>query len=244
MATFVQETLSIGQDDFVSSATQVHPLGTRAVSKDGRSFRYVKAGVADLVAGNCLQSPAIIALHLTCVPPIVPIGAKSFTFTPGSTAGAANYYENGLMQVDTTPGEGYTYSVAGHAAFNSGTAFTLNLNDPIQVALTASSSVGLIANPYRGVIQMPITTATASLVGVAHYVITGGQFGWITTWGLTSVLIGGTPALGACVMSPGTVAGNAVVMTTTNLIVAQVVGNMAQIGVNTELNFVFVRISP
>lgn len=245
MAKFTSEVVSIGQDDFVSSATAVHRIGTRAVDDTGRVFRYVKAGLSDLVAGNVLQSPAIVPLHLANTPPAVAIGATSFTYTPGSTLGTANQYADGFLQVDTTPGNGYTYTVSGHAAFASATAFTLNLKDPIQVALTTSSRVGLMANKYNGVIQLPVTTATGTIVGIATYIISASQFGWIGTWGQFSVLTTGTPALGAMVMGPGTVAGAVqVVVAGGTLIVAQIIGHMAQVGVDTKNNFVEVRINP
>lgn len=244
MATFVAPTIGIGQADFVSSATAVHPVGTRAMDRTGRVFRYAKAG-ATLVAGNVLQSPAIVAAHLANTPPAVAAGATSFAYTPGATAGAANLYAGGYLQVDTTPGNGYTYEVDHHAAITASTAFTLYLKDPIQVALTTSSRVGLIANPYNGAIQLPVTTATGTIVGVAPYIISSGEYGWIGTWGLFSVLTTGTPALGAMVLGPGTAAGAAqVVVAAGNLVVGQVIGHMAQVGVDGKNNFVHVRINP
>lgn len=245
MAKFAAEIEAVGQDDFVSSATPAHRLGTRAVDQDGRVFRYVKAGASDLVAGNVLQSPAIVPNHLANTPPAVAIGATSFTYTPGATLGTAGQYNDGFLQVDTTPGNGYTYGISNHLAFASGTAFTLNLKDPIQVALTTSSRVGLIANKYNGVIQLPVTTATGTIVGIATYVISANQYGWIGTWGQFSVLTTGTPALGAMVMGPGTAAGAAqVVVAAGTLIVAQIIGHMAQVGVDGKNNFVEVRINP
>lgn len=235
---------SVGQDDFVSSATQAHDLGTRIETDDGRVYRYALAGAVDLVAGNVLQGPAVVTAHLANTPPAVAIGAQSFTYTPGAATGTANQYAGGWLQVDTTPGNGYTYEVSGHAAIASSTAFALNLKDAIQIALTTSSRVGLIANPYRGVIQFPVTTATGIVAGVAGYIITAAQYGWIQTWGMCSTLIAGTPALGAGVMTPSTAAGSAVVLTTTNLVVAQTVGYMAQIGVDGKNNFVDLRIRP
>lgn len=231
---------------FRSTASPDHAIGQLGKSEDGRTYRYVKAGAVDLVAGNVLQSPAIVALHLANTPPAVAVGATSFAYTPGATAAAANFYADGFLQVDTTPGNGYTYGIAGHAAITASTAFTLNLkvDDPIQVALTTSSRVGLIANPYAGVIQMPVTTATGSLVGVASYIITASQYGWVQTGGMASVLIAGTPALGAAVMAPGAVAGAAeVIVAAGTLIVAQFVGHMAQVGVAGKNNFVRLTIA-
>lgn len=243
------ETVIAGGDTADSSATAKHRIGTRMVTRDGRVFRYALNGAVDLVAGNCIQGPAIVALHLANTPPNVAIGATSFTYTPGATLGTANQYADGWLQVDTTPGNGQTYGIDSHLAFALSTAFTLNLktDDPIRVALTAAGSkVGLIANKYRGVIQMPVTTATGLLVGVAPCVITAAQFGWLQTWGVyAGVLIAGTPALGAIVMTPGGTAGAAeIIVAAGTLIVAQIVGNMVQVGVNLKNNAVDLKIAP
>jgi hypothetical protein len=72
-------------------------------------FRYCAAGASDTVAGSVYQSAAPIPNHLANTPPAVAVGATSFTYTPGNTAGAANLYAEGYLQVDTTPGNGYTY---------------------------------------------------------------------------------------------------------------------------------------
>lgn len=242
MARLMEPPIGIGQADLISTATQAHTIGTRAEDDGGRVFRYIKAGAVALVAGNVLQSPVITTDHLATTAAATAIGATSLTFAPTSaTAVTANQYEDGYLQVDTTPGEGYTYSVGAHGAFT--TSGTITLKDPIQVALTTASRLGLIQNPYKGVLQGPVTTATGTIVGIATYVIAANQFGWVLTQGLCSVLTTGTPALGAMVMWPGTVAGAAqVVVAGGTLIVAQVIGHMAQVGVNGKINFVDVRI--
>lgn len=237
MANFIDGTAS-GAGSFSSDTSPQAGLGQKRNTGDGRAFRYCLAGAVDLVAGNVIQSAAIITTHLANTPPAVAIGDQSFVYTPGATGAAANFYSGGYLQVDTTPGNGYTYQVSGHAAITASTAFTLNLVDKVQIALTTSSRVGLIANPYRGVLQFPVTTATGSYVGVAPTIVTAAQYGWLQVSGLASVLIAGTPALGAGVMTPSTAAGSAVVLTTTNLVVAQQVGWMAQIGVDGKNNFV------
>lgn len=227
-----------GQDILTASAISLSSLGQYAETGDGRGFRYVQVGAVDTVAGSLYQSSAPIANHLANTPPVVAIGATSFVYTPGATIGAANLYAGGYLQVDTTPGNGYLYQVSGHGAIASATAFTLNLADPIQVALTASSRVGLRAHPYKNVIVCP-TTLTAKVVGVAPCIIPVGQFGWIQTRGLASCLINGTPGVGIAVTNSATTSGAVDVITTTNLVTSQViVGHMQQVGVSTKNNFV------
>lgn len=241
----VQGGIGIGQDLYISSATPTAKIGARVETDDGRVFRYVKNGAVALVAGNFIQSPAITSAHLATTATATAIGATTLVFTPGAATGTANQYTDGFMGVSVTPGLGYTYEVASHPAIASSVAFNLTLKTPIQVALTTSSRLGLIMNKHNGVIQAPVTTATGTLVGVATYIIAANEYGWIQTWGLCSALTTGTPALGAMVMWPGTVAGAAqVVVAAGTLIVAQVIGHMAQVGVTGEANFIDLRIQP
>src|SRR4051812_48849027 len=100
---FVEDPTAFGQDGFSSSSTQIHELGRRAVTKDGRVFRYCQAA-ADTVAGSVYQSAAPISTHLARTAPIVAVGATSFTFTPGAVGGAANLYAEGYLTADTGPG--------------------------------------------------------------------------------------------------------------------------------------------
>jgi len=230
-----------GQDAFSSSSTQLHALGTRGYTKDGRRFRYAVIGATDTVAGSLYQGAAPIANHLANTPPAVAIGATSFSYTPGATAGAANLYAEGYLQVDTTPGNGYTYLVSGHAAISASTAFTLYLVDSIQVALTTSSRVGLRHHLCKNVIVCP-TTKTAQVVGVAPCVITAAQYGWLQTWGPASCLINGTPAVTAPVINSATTAGALDVWDGTAQATASMVGEMMQVGVSGKNNFVFLKI--
>jgi len=227
------------QDSFTSSSTQQHALGTVAKTKDGRVFRYGVAGASDTVAGSLYQSAAPLANHLANTPPAVAVGATSFTYTPGNTAGAANLYAEGYLQVDTTPGNGYTYVVDSHAAITASTAFTLNLRttDPIQIALTTSSRVGLLVNKFKNVIVAP-TTLTGRVAGVSPTVITAAQYGWFQTRGIASVLINGTPAVTAPVINSATTAGAFDVWTAAAQPTASLLGYMCQVGVSTKNNFV------
>jgi hypothetical protein len=243
-SNFTEGLSAYGQDGWTSLASpQVHALGQRAETKDGRVFRFCQAGAADTVAGKVYQSAAPIPNHLANTPPAVAVGATTFTYTPGNTAGAANLYAEGYLQVDTTPGEGYTYQISGHAAITGSTAFTLNLIDPIQVALTTSSRVGLVHNHYKNVIINP-TTATAAVAGVSPYIITATQYGWLQTWGPCSTLINGTPGVGIGVVISATTAGAVDVAAVGAEINVRIIGHMMQVGVSTKYNFVALKIMP
>lgn len=230
-------------DSFTATSDQRFPLGFRAETRDGRAFRYAQVGVSDTVAGDLYQGAAPIPNHLARTAPVVAVGATSFSFSPGATGGAANLYAEGFLQVDTTPGNGFTYAVSGHATITGSVAFTVNLVDPIQVALTASSAVGLIHNPYKNVI-LPPTTSTGRVCGVAPCVGTATFFQFLQTWGPCSVLINGTPAVTAPVINSATTTGSVDVWTAGAQPTSTLVGYMMQVGVSTKNNFVFLTIAP
>lgn len=235
------------QDTFntnIVTTTQRHPLGTPAMSRDGRLFRYGSAGATDLVVGNIVQSAAPIANHLANTPPAVAIGATDFTYTPGATGGAANLYAEGTLMVDTTPGNGYTYRISGHPAITASTAFQLYLDkdDSIQVALTTSSRVGLHHNPYKTVI-VAATTVTAMAVGGVVAIITGNgtaeNFGWLQTRGPFAGLINGTPAVGTGLVTSATTAGAVDVAAVAAEINVRIIARAMQVGVSGKNNAIF-----
>lgn len=241
MANFVGPLMITAQDSFTSSATQIHSLGSQARTADGRLFRYAQIGAVDTVAGSIYQGAAPLPNHLANTPPAVSAGASSFSYTPGATGGAANLYAEGYLQVDTTPGNGYTYQVKGHAAITASVAFTLYLIDKIQVALTTSSRVGLMPNGWKNVVVAP-TTITAKVVGVAPCIITLAQYGWLQTYGPASVLINGTPAITAPIINSATTAGAADVWTAAAQPTSDLIGHMMQVGVSGKNNFVWLSI--
>jgi hypothetical protein len=189
------------------SLTPRHRIGERVTTNDGRVFRYAKAGAVDLVAGNALQAPAPVANHLDLTPSAAAIGDLSISLTLGATAATAGQYAAGLAIISTTPGNGMAYRISGHAAIGSAGAGVINLEDPIQVALTTSSRVDLYANPYNGVIQTPVTTLTGAVVGAAPLAVTAANFFWMQVRGLFGGLIDGTPAVGQGLSCPGAAAG-------------------------------------
>lgn len=231
MANLGGEGVAVGQGIFSSSSTQLHALGERRVM-GARTYRYCKAGASALVVGNVIQAAAQITNHQGMTPSATAIGATSISVTPGATAGAADLYADGVAIISVTPGLGYQYVVQGHAAISASTAFTINLDPafPIQVALTTSSRVDLQINPYKNVIQSPVTTLTGAVVGVAVYPIAASEYGWVQTAGPGAVLVAGTPGVGLAVVVPATAAGAVVVDGAASA--TKVVGSMMVTGVD------------
>lgn len=182
-----------GIDPHSESIEQEHQLGTVGYTPDGRKFRYARAGATALVAGNVLQTPAQ-STDLSLTPSAASIGATSVTVTTGAAV-AANLFSEGYLVVTNTPGNGLMYRIKSHPATSSATTCVITLAEPLIVALTASSRVDLVKNPYNGVIQNP-ATPTGCPVGVAVKAITAEYYGWIQDGGVCSVLAGGTLTVG------------------------------------------------
>lgn len=189
-------------------------LGQRVTGSNGSQFRYVKAGASDLVVGNVIQSSAYTTNHDALTPAAAASGAYSVTVTLANAAVTADQYKDGFLTIDTTPGLGESYTIAGHIAQSASTGtVVINLKEPIRTALTTSSRVSLRKNPGDGVIQAPRTTLTGSLVGVAMYPIVAASYGFVQTKGVAAVLSDSTSIImGSAVSAPSTVAAGEITL--------------------------------
>lgn len=223
------------QPAFDSLASPLHAVGTLATTSNGRKFRYVKNGASALVRGNMIQAPAELTNHDQLTPVAAAIGAIEVTVALGATAVTANQYAGGWICIDTTPGLGQFLTIDSHPAADASANLTVTLReeDALQVALTTSSRVTLVPNPYSGVIQSPVTTLTGAVVGAAIYPIAANEYGWIQSGGPAAVLIAGTPGVGLAVVVPGTAAGCVVVDGAASA--TQVVGSMIVTGVDGKV---------
>ncbi len=187
-----------------SSADQYHKLGELIFANDGRAFRYVKAGGTALVAGKLQQSSAEDTglQNLTAV--AAAVGDLSIGASTTVTV-TANEYAEGFVLVTVTPGVGKQYKVKGHTAYTAA-APTFNLDESVVVALTTTSRLDLVRNPYSAVIVNP-TTLTSSPIGVAVHAVTNAQFGWLQVAGIANILADGANAVGANLVASNGVAG-------------------------------------
>lgn len=193
-----------GIDPFSTETVPSHELGTIGVTSDGRKFRYAYVGAAALVAGNLLQGPAEDTNDQNITPTAAAIGDFS-VLTSSTMTVTANQYAGGWMLVTVTPGLGHAYKIKSHPAATAA-ALTFQLKDSIRVALTTTSRVDFVANPFNGVIQNP-TTATSSPVGVAVTAAGINTYTWIQTGGPANVLNDAGSTVGTNVSASNGVAG-------------------------------------
>ena len=194
----------VGQDLYTSSSTPAHQVGARAVTGDGRVFRYTKCGGTALVPGKLYQASAEVTANQDLAVAAAAIGATTVTTTSTVTV-TANQYAGGYVMVTVTPGQGYQYKIKSHPAA-TGAVVTLTLEDPILVALTTSSRIDLVASPYSGVIVNP-TSASSAAVGAAVYPVVAAEYGWLQTHGICNLLADGSVTVGTLLCASNGTAG-------------------------------------
>lgn len=197
-------TVAVAQGLFDENSATQHVVGETVFTNDGRIFRYCKAGGTALVVGKLQQAPAQDTGDQNLAIAAASVGATQIV-TTGTVTVTANQYAGGFALITVTPGVGYMYPIEGHAAATAAVV-TINLAAKIDVALTTSSKVDLIKNPYDGVIVNP-TTLSSAPVGVAVKALTASYFGWLQVSGPANLLSDGGFTVGLDVVASDNVAG-------------------------------------
>lgn len=194
-----------GNDEFFSdeppnpyaeSIYPKYPIESK-VNRGAQEWTYCKNGGSALAAAAPLQGAAVI--HAEADDDIV-VGAASaigaYTVTLTSTANLATSplsvkdgFAEGYLIVNDEAGEKYLYKIKGHEAASGTANFIVTLYDPIAVALTAVSQVGLAENPYSRVI---VTAAplSAIFIGTSPIVVTANYYFWAHTSGPAPITAG------------------------------------------------------
>jgi hypothetical protein len=197
------------QGVFAESSSKKEEVGTLRILRDGRKFRYAKAGASALAAGKINTAPDVAAAVMNeTVTAAWAIGAMTITETvtaPGSDV-AEDFYAGGYLQVNDVTGEGHQYKIQHSTAVAAaGTSITLHLTESIRVATTTSSQFTIVANPQMAVVET--ATKNKLVTGVCPMVVTAAYYFWNQTGGPALVLAGDTAAVGDPLMHDSLVAG-------------------------------------
>jgi hypothetical protein len=200
--------------NFRSNADGSHQFGALVQTSRGRDYyRYGRAGAANISMGKLQLAPAPVANHLNLVVPTqanggsTAIGSNRIQLTLGGTAATNGQYDQGYAQVNAGTGIAQNLGIShNNAQSNTTGALTVDLDDPLYVALsTADSRVSLVANPYNSVVEAASKTRHAA--GVPLINLTAAYWGWFKTKGVMGVLIGSAATLGSRLTSDGSTAG-------------------------------------
>ncbi len=230
-----------GINPFSTETTPSHQLGAIGVTPDGRQFRYARVNSSTaLVAGTLLQSKVENTSDQNLAVTAAAIGATTITTTTTVTVDA-NEYADGYMVVGVTAGNGLIYRIKSHPAAAAGT-LTIQLYDPIKVALTTGSRIDLVANPYNRVLINP-TTLTSNPVGVAFVAAAVDTYTWIQTGGIANVLAEGSVTVGLPVVASNSTAGAVEVIADGANELLPIVGHAASGIATGESGAVFLRLN-
>ena len=110
MSTKPFKRAGFAQPVFTQSATKKEEVGPLRSLKDGRGFRYDKAGSSNLAAGKLALSAAVAAdvMNEACANAHA-IGDIQFAETITSATYAADYFAGGYLQINDATGEGHQY---------------------------------------------------------------------------------------------------------------------------------------
>lgn len=191
-----------------------HQYGAPIHTGHGRDvFRFAKIGAANVGKGKLQLAPAPVANHINLVVPTqanggsLALGSTKIQLTLAGTAVANGTYDQGTAVVNAGTGLGQQFAIQhNNAQTNTTGAVTVDLDDPLYVALsTADSRVSLIHNPYNGVVEAASKTRLAA--GVPLVDAAANAFAFLKTKGVTGILIGTAATLGADLSSDGTTPG-------------------------------------
>ena len=173
------------QDVLTVSTVQETDLGAKVESSDGRIFRYARVGTTVLVPATLIQAPAEVTNHQGRTPAAAAIGDTQVSVGLGATAADIDQYAGGYLVVTNINGAGggYAYGVRSHAAVASSGTITVFLTEAVASAITASSTIDFVANPYNRVVINPVTTPTSAPIGVALGNPGASSYCWIQTHG-------------------------------------------------------------
>lgn len=222
------------------NVNQKQEIGQVSVARGSELYVYGKAGASNLGAGKLSVAEAIVADHTTMsAQAAAAIGATQIKVTLGATAATADQYADGYAIISDGTGKGIAYQIAGNGAAALSTTCTINLYDPVTVALVATTSkVSLIKNPAKDVVE---STTLAKAVGVPNVAVTAAYFGWFQKTGVASVLSDGTPAKNTELIQSNGTAGAVEVKVETDVI--EVVGYANETLVNTKYHAVSLAVA-
>lgn len=185
--------LAAGVDQAVlaESVTQNFVIGTKLRTKEGRTFRYAKAGAVALVKGYMCQGPAVVANYTEEVQTghgiAVGLAAGNILITTGATP-AADLFAQGWLVVNKG-GSGISQVRKILTSGSHATIIAVTFEGVLETAILATDECSLIQSPLLNTIVMPVTTPTNVPVGVPPIAVTAAYYYWSQTEGPAAVVV-------------------------------------------------------
>lgn len=210
-----QGGIPIQQGMYEESSTKKAELGRLLPLLDGRCFRYCKCNASAGVAHAKMAAASLVVANDNAVTQTgmtnaisgASIGAKVIKVLLAA-ATTVNLYEDGLLTIEDSTGQGYCYRIKSNKAGGATVAAPceLTLYDPLVVALSATSIITLTMNRRKNVIINPNGTQASVAVGVPLIDVTADYYFWAQTKGYAALIIVSATTIGYLV-GPGAADG-------------------------------------
>lgn len=249
-------------DIYAQTSDKRMPLGTRGYTRDGRVFRYSRAGGSDLGTGLLMSSPvtpadeAIDELFSSDYETPT-TGSTVIYLSTGTSLTTAGYYNDGYLFSNANTGEGQMVQIKSDAGATTSGAdvfptFYPYEEDKFTATFTTASEVGLVKNPYDGIVVRPNGARTSAPRGVTPRAVTTLYYFWLQTWGACPVLTDGTVVVGNPVddaTGTGTASTGGVSAALTSTFATGYglgfgLGNVIVVGADTEYSLIDLQLAP
>ena len=177
-------------------------------------------------------------------PTAAAIGVKDVTVTLSTDAATLNQYAGGWLAVSDgggSIGQGHMYKIVGNDVGGAGSTCVLHLERGLTLAWTSSTRVSIMTNPYKLVLQAPVTTPTGLVMGVPNIAVDINYYCWLQTWGMCNLLIKTALTMGTNVLLDVAAAGSGGV--DDGALVNTVIGMAGLVVATTDSGMVFLKIA-
>jgi hypothetical protein len=217
------------------------PLGSTLYYGD-RVFRYGKNGGVALTAGKLVQTIVGTKADHQDLAPTANVAAAEYVISV-ETAGTdltANQYAGGYLYVNDGAGQGQCLKIASNPAHDHSAdpSVEITCHDALATAITTSSKVSLMSDPWSGLVVAP-AAETGAIMGCPVVDMDASAYGWFQTYGAAAVLTEGTVVLGHNVMRSDTTAGAVEPSSGSTL---DIVGTVMLVDVTTDYSLIKLNI--
>jgi len=202
---------------FTPTVDQKFRLGTRGEDDEGNVYYYAENGAVALTTGNLIATAILNGATTTAQEDLVvgtssAIGDKFGYATILTTAQTTvDLFVDGTYSVaagTAAQGRGSIYKIKSHPNPLTVASHRFEFYRPCRTIITAGTAVVRLAvNPYKHVIQAPVTTPTGMALGICPCEVPIGYYFWLQTAGIANALSAGAMTYGTSVVRAVAVAG-------------------------------------
>ena len=234
------------QDVWTSRTDAQHPVGTRGFLNDGRVYYYARQSASGAIVASNLLSAEVASVDFDLmVTGTHAAGSKTINITPvGTKTYAKDELAGGFVCIQTaTTGEGIAYKIRNHIAIAATTATDIYLVDEVNVLIDSGATSTVVKNVWMDPVVAP-TSSQGVPAGVSNVAVAAGdttaRFFWCQTWGPACVTAGSASAVGDALMNDSSTAGETLIATAGNPVVA----TAYSLGANGEFVMAYLTIAP